>query len=146
MYLFFLLWKSDYGIPRTYSFVLSFLYQYKGKYDIIVYESQDPIAHQVVNNILSSDSQNEVMQFLLDCSVIPEVINCVQQHGSYILNDLFYVGRTWCFSIHCERMKRLCKWNFRWSISSWFRLHLRLPNKKHLYLPGRRLPPLALST
>ena len=68
--------------------------------------------HQLVTNFFLT-GPHKLLQFLLDCSVIPEVISMAQQHGNAIYNDLFYLGRTWCFGIHRMRMKRLCKWNFR---------------------------------
>ena len=42
-------------------------------------------------------------QFLIDCSVIPEVISVVQRKGPTQLNYLFKVTRTWCYSIHLGR-------------------------------------------
>ena len=59
----------------------------------------------------SSETTNSV-QFLLDPTTIPEVIRASQIHGDYVINDILYLGRTWCFSLHRERLKRLCLWNF----------------------------------
>ena len=50
-------------------------------------------------------------QFLLDCSILPEVISAVQIEGNRVLNDLFRLTRTWIYSLHKERMKRLGRWN-----------------------------------
>ena len=74
--------------------------------------SRDPISHSLATSFLLCDSSKKTMQFLLDCSVIPDVIRCAQQYGKHIYDDIFYLGRTWCFSIHRERMKRLGRWNF----------------------------------
>ena len=73
----------------------------------------NPISFQLVSTIFSSGSHTKIMQFLLDCSPLPEVVSCAQMYGEDIYSDLFYLSRTWCFSIHKERMKRLGKWNFR---------------------------------
>ena len=54
-----------------------------------------------------------MMLFLLDPSSIPEVISCAQTYGENIYNDIFYIGRTWCYSLHRERSKRLGRWNFK---------------------------------
>ena len=59
----------------------------------------------------SSETTNSI-QFLLDPTTIPEVIRASQIHGDYVINDILYLGRTWCFSQHRERLKRLCLWNF----------------------------------
>ena len=74
---------------------------------------KNPISHSLVTNIVLSNSNSKIMQFLLDCTPIPEVIDSAQRFGDIIYNDLFYISRTWCFAIHRERMKRLCRWNFR---------------------------------
>ena len=73
----------------------------------------DPISHSLVSTILGSSTNQTIMQFLLDCSVIPDVIRAAQCFGDHIYNDLFYLSRTWCYVIHRERLKRLCKWNFQ---------------------------------
>ena len=78
----------------------------------ICLKTQDPVSHRLVTSFLLSDSTQKMMQFLLDCSVLPEVISGAQNYGKQIYDDLFYLSRTWCFSVHRERMKRLCKWNF----------------------------------
>ena len=49
-------------------------------------------------------------QFLLDCSVLPEVIYFTQYHGECVLHQLFKVTRTWCYSLHRERLKILGRW------------------------------------
>ena len=66
----------------------------------------------LVTNFLASNSM-KLMQFLLDCSAIPEVISSAQKFGDQVYSNLFYLSRTWCFSLHRERLKRLGKWNFR---------------------------------
>merc|ERR1712208_88379 len=54
-----------------------------------------------------------MMQFLLDPSSIPEIISYVRINGEDIFNDILYIGRTWCYSLHRERSKRLGRWNFK---------------------------------
>ena len=51
-------------------------------------------------------------QFLLDCSVLPEVISAVQSEGQFIHEILFNITRTWVYTLHKERMKLLGRWNF----------------------------------
>ena len=74
---------------------------------------EDSVSHSLVIGLLVSNSNQKMMQFLLDCSVMPDVIYWAQHHGDHILNDLFYLSRTWCFAIHRERMKRLGRWHFK---------------------------------
>ena len=49
-------------------------------------------------------------QFLIDCSVIPEVISLTKLLGTDALYNLFKVTRTWCYSLHRDRLKILGRW------------------------------------
>jgi hypothetical protein len=51
------------------------------------------------------------LQFLLDCSVIQQVICLVQEQGTGVLEHFFKVSRTWCYSLHRERLKILGRWS-----------------------------------
>ena len=73
----------------------------------------DPVSHSLITTLLKSSSNHIKMQFLVDCSVIPDVIRAAQCFGDHIYSDLFYLSRTWCYVIHKARLKRLCKWNFQ---------------------------------
>lgn len=50
------------------------------------------------------------VQFLLDCSVLPDVIAAVQVHGQDILADLFNITRVWVYALHRDRLKCLGMW------------------------------------
>ena len=50
-------------------------------------------------------------QFLVDCSSLPEVIQAVQKSGDSVLHHLFRVTRTWCYTLHKERLRLLGRWN-----------------------------------
>ena len=50
------------------------------------------------------------VQFLLDCSVLPEVILAKQEHGLAFLGPLFKISRTWCYCLHKTRLKLLDRW------------------------------------
>ena len=70
-----------------------------------------------LSNILltfTSPSHPLFVQFMLDCSVIPDVISLAQEHGDGVLSDLFKVTRAWCYSLHRERLKILGRW-LKWS-------------------------------
>ena len=73
--------------------------------------------NQIVRRLFLQAFQSErgyLLQFVLDCSVLPSVIEADQtSEGDSLLNELFYYTRTWCFSIHRERMKMLGRWNFQ---------------------------------
>ena len=74
---------------------------------------QDQQSKQLVTRVLQSKSAKNIMQFLLDPSTVPEVIELAQVHGEEVYNGFFYLGRSWCFALHREWMKRHGRWNFR---------------------------------
>ena len=59
------------------------------------------------------EDENLVIQFLLECSTLPEVVKVQQIEGSWILDTLFYLTRTFCFSMHKARLRLLGKWNLK---------------------------------
>ena len=83
---------------------------------ILCLKIKTPWAHSITVKYLLGNSPKNILQLLLDCSPLPDVILSAQTNGDQVYNDLFYLGRTWCFAIHRERMKRLGRWNFRWSL------------------------------
>ena len=60
-------------------------------------------ACSIFNKIQQSDDSSWV-QFVLDCSVIPEVISAAQKDKS-VYTLLFKATRTWCYSLHRTRLK-----------------------------------------
>ena len=75
--------------------------------------TKNKVVRQLVLQAFSSE-KSFLLQFILDCSVMPEVIKAVQTtDDDDVLNELFYLTRTWCFSVHRERMKMLGRWNFQ---------------------------------
>jgi hypothetical protein len=70
----------------------------------------------IINSVLMSSSEGSeqvMMQFLLDCSVMPMVVAMTQSSGTDLRDRLLYIGRTWCYSIHRERMNQLGLFDFR---------------------------------
>ena len=51
------------------------------------------------------------VQFLLDCTVLPEVIVQSQIEGKKFQAIFLYLTRTFCFSVHKSRLTLLGKWN-----------------------------------
>ena len=49
--------------------------------------------------------------FIIDCSTIPQIISATQEYGNEALAHFFNITRTWCYSLHRERMKILGRWN-----------------------------------
>ena len=72
---------------------------------------RDPELISIVMKYSTSTDPTEFVQFLLDCTVLPEVISLKQQLGTRILDSLFYLTRTFCYSIHKSRLKLLGKWD-----------------------------------
>ena len=74
--------------------------------------TQNKVILKLIIDALTSDTEY-LVQFLLDCSVLPNVIRATQIHGAEIMHSLFYLTRSWCFSIHKQRMRALGRWNFQ---------------------------------
>ena len=74
--------------------------------------SESQVCLNIFKSILQS-SQEQQVQFFLDCSVIPEIIHAAQTDHS-ILTLLFRSTRTWCYSLHRTRLKILGRW---WNIT-----------------------------
>ena len=54
--------------------------------------------------------------FILDCSVDPDVILTCQDVGFHVLDVLFKVTRSWAYVLHRERLKLLGRWrcSYNW--------------------------------
>lgn len=68
----------------------------------------------VISNLilsLSLPSNPHFCQFLLDCSVLPEVMRATQLFGEDVLHHAFNITRRWVYSLHKTRMKILGRWN-----------------------------------
>ena len=73
------------------------------------YINSHPVVASIVRQYCYPDCRL-FCQFLLDCSVLPEVIAAVQQHGDEILQHLFNITRIWVYALHRDRLKILGRW------------------------------------
>ena len=74
------------------------------------------------------------MQFLLDCSAMPNVIQYAQRNGQQLYNDIFYLSRTWCLSIQRENE---ASWTMELKvIFTNLVIGLGMPYKKCLHVPS----------
>ena len=69
-----------------------------------------PAIRNIIENHCTIESPT-FCQFLLDCSVLPQVITATQQYGSNVLSHVFHITRTWVYTLHKQRMKLLGRWN-----------------------------------
>ena len=69
-----------------------------------------PDVRNIILKFCSSPAQPGFCQFLVDCSTVPEVITTAQLHGPEVYEILFHITRTWCYSLHRDRMKILGRW------------------------------------
>ena len=70
-------------------------------------------SHPEIKTIVEQYSKPECRlfcQFIIDCSILPEVIASVQSNGEHILTHLFTITRIWCYTLHRERLKILGRW------------------------------------
>ena len=69
-----------------------------------------PHIRQLLSTILIGP-ETDLIQFILDPSVHPQVILFSQNHSSSdTLRVVFHLTRTWCFTMHRERAKLLGRW------------------------------------
>ena len=79
----------------------------------ICLKQRNPVSYNIITNYLFLHQSSKLLRILLDCSTAPEVILAAQTFGNSVYDDLFYIGRTWCFSIHREHLKMLGRWNIK---------------------------------
>ena len=65
------------------------------------FQDDHPHLKEVVNNCMADSP----VQFLLDCSTMPIVIEAVQKLGECVLNKLFKLTRNYCHRLHVSRKK-----------------------------------------
>ena len=51
-------------------------------------------------------------QFILDCSMLPELLVLTNLYGPTLLHKLLYLGCTWCYALHRDRARLLNRWSF----------------------------------
>ena len=68
-----------------------------------------PPITNIISSALAQGGKN-LVQFLLDPSTHPLVIRLYQEYGQEPMKIIFYLTRTWCFSIHKSRAKLLGRW------------------------------------
>ena len=106
---------SDHGTPGTLSHILLDCVDlaparsrcFKLWNDYLI---DKPYLFNVVKHYTIGSSIQSQTQFLLDCSVLPDVIELKQKFGLIALEQLFYLTRTLCFSVHKMRCKLLGTW------------------------------------
>ena len=71
------------------------------------YIEDKPEIAQIVNQYLNTKDEKVFMQFTIDCSVLAPVITAYQQFGQSIHEHLFRITRTWCRTLHRDRLRML---------------------------------------
>ena len=69
------------------------------------------VCKNILDTIVEDSKLDETIyiQFVLDCSVLPQVITAAQSDQT-VLPLLFKITRTWCYSLHRTRLKLLDRW------------------------------------
>ena len=71
------------------------------------YVAAQPILSDIIRAYLYATDTKVVMQFIIDCSVLPLVISAHQTHGQATHNYLYKIMCTWCRSLHRDRLRAL---------------------------------------
>ena len=82
------------SLDMTRTKMLSYMLSYSQN----VHEIKDIV------NTYCSPSHPDFVQFMLDCSALPDVIRLSQEHGTCIKDSLFKITRTFTYSMHRARM------------------------------------------
>ena len=73
--------------------------------------------HIKIMNILQSSFINQtpenIVQFLLDCSSFPDIVLLGQSTQPFLVDRVFYICRSWCYTIHRARMNKLGLFQYR---------------------------------
>ena len=75
------------------------------------YTDDKPEIKTITDKYLNEDG-HLFCQFMVDCSVLGPVISSYQLYGRSVLDHLFYITRTWCHSLHSDRLRQLGRDNF----------------------------------
>ena len=67
--------------------------------------SEDDELRRILDQFMDSHDEKFKVQFLLDCSQFSEIIQLKQCGKQVLVDRLFYVSRTWCYTIHQSRKK-----------------------------------------
>ena len=67
----------------------------------------------ILNTTFCSNDENSIMQLILDCTTVPVVIKVTQEISTEVQDKLLYFGRTWCYSIHRERLNQMGLFEYR---------------------------------
>ena len=89
------------GLAETRKRLLTFTFDYI---------SDKPELQPIIHKYLG-EAEVEFCQFIIDCSVQSLVISSYQLYGKSIHDHLFYITRTWCYSLHKERLRQLGRFN-----------------------------------
>ena len=73
----------------------------------LVTSKQNPEIYPIITSMLAGQNIETFTQFLLDCSCLPQVVLLQQCSGLKHISKLFYLTRSWCYSIHRSRMIKL---------------------------------------
>ena len=73
----------------------------------------NPTCAFILSQVVTTNSEGLLTQFLLDCSTLPCVVEAVNLSGTDLLFPLFHLTRTWCFTIHRTRMNMLGLWGYK---------------------------------
>ena len=79
----------------------------------VAVSSESDDLRTIILTMLSGQPVVKMMQFILDCSSMPEVIRLTQHSTQETLERLFYISRTWCYTMHRTRMNKLGLFQYR---------------------------------
>ena len=68
---------------------------------------ESKVLENIIYMAMNGVTVHKMVQFLLDCSSFPAIIHLRQTKDFHSIRRLFYLTRTWCYSLHRSRMTKL---------------------------------------
>ena len=77
--------------------------------DLCIFVATFPVCNSILRNAKTTEP-DMFLQFLLDCSSLPDVIKAANQHGPIIFKILFKATRTFCYTLYRKKRRMLDQW------------------------------------
>ena len=78
--------------------------------------AESDLIGNIIEKVFTNQTPEHIVQFLLDCTSFPDIILLEQSGNIALVERIFHVGRTWCYTMHRSRMNKLCLFQFRWAL------------------------------
>ena len=75
--------------------------------------AESDLIGNIIEKVFTKQTPEHIVQFLLDCTSFPDIILLEQSGNIALVEQIFHVCRTWCYTMHRSRMNKLGLFQFR---------------------------------